>query len=269
MNDKRVAIAETQDISPISDDALVALADSAPARIEALKKILHVSLKITNAHDWVDISGTPYLETSGCEKVARVFGISWRIDEPTLEREEGGHFSYTYTGEFELSGITIDAIGFRSSRDPFFKKYDYIDHGGKKQKIELPPSEIDRGNVKKSAYTNLLQNGIRRLLGIRNLTWPDLEAAGINRNQVRGYSFKEKGEQKTTSQIKNPDAAATEAQIRAINTKLDMLGITDELARCEQVSLMAGIEPTITKIAVDTVTKGQASTVIDKLNKGA
>jgi len=259
-------------LSPIADDALLALADAAEKRIEALIRIKELSLKLTSPRDWVSISGMPYLETSGCEKVARLFGISWRsLGQPILEWEEGGHFNYTYEMEFSLRGDTIEAIGVRSSKDGFFKKYDWSPipgQDGKKTKFELPASEIDRGDVKKSAYTNCLHNGITRILGIRNLTWEDLKAANIDRSQVKGYDHKEAGETKKTSTIKNPDAKSTESQIWAINAKLDMAGIKDEMERCEKVSVMAGIEKVITKISEKTITKGQASQVIEALNKG-
>lgn len=156
-------------VPAIADDSLVAIADAAEKRIDAINRIKRAALKVTNAHDWVDENGKPYLQASGAEKVARLFGISWRIDEPTLEREEDGHFAYTFKGYFRLGeGAEIEAIGVRGSRDPFFSK------SGK-----VPPSEIDRGDVKKAALTNCLGNGITRLLGIRNLTWAEIGEAGI------------------------------------------------------------------------------------------
>jgi len=106
-------------IQPISDNTLVALAENAEKRVDALNKIKKAALKATNPRDWTDQNGNPYLQVSGSEKVGRVFGISWRIDEPVFEKEEGGHFGYTYKGYFELAGAEIEAIGTRSSKDGF------------------------------------------------------------------------------------------------------------------------------------------------------
>lgn len=178
------------DVPAIADDNLIRIAEQAEKRIDAMQKIKRVALKMTNHRDWVDEAGKPYLQGSGCEKVGRLFGVSWRIDEPKVEPGEGGHYTYTYVGDFSLGGATIQVIGTRSSADPFFKKYKYINN----EKVELPVSEIDRGDVKKAAYTNLLVNGITRLLGIRNLTWEDLEEfAGITQAQVTGVTYKKKG----------------------------------------------------------------------------
>lgn len=183
-----------QILPALADNTLITLAQQAEARIEAMGKIKRISLKLTNAHDWVDENGKPYLQASGAEKVARLFGISWRISEPTLENLEGGHFIYTYKGEFSLSGASIEAIGTRSSKDGFFKKYEWQGAGDNRKRIELPVSEIDRGDVKKAAYTNLLGNGITRLLGIRNLTYDDLkEYVGISQEQITTVQYKKGG----------------------------------------------------------------------------
>jgi hypothetical protein len=189
MNDIVDVVNSVSDLPAIANDNLIAIAESAEKRIAAMLKIKQLALKMTNAQDWTDQGGKPFPWASGAEKIARLFGISWRIDESQIEHEEGGHFSYTFKGYFSLGGTTIEAIGSRSSKDGFFKKY----KGSGDDKIELPPSEIDRGDVKKAAYTNLLGNGIMRLLGMRNLTWADLEAAGIRRGEVGKVSFKKDG----------------------------------------------------------------------------
>ena len=186
------------DVPALADDTLLQVAERAEKRIDAVNKIKMLALRVTGPRDWVDQGGKPYLQSSGGEKVARLFGISWTISEPKLEQEEGGHFSYTYTGVFSLSGASIEAVGTRSSKDGFFKKYDYSqkDGNGASIKTELPSSEIDKGDVKKSAFTNLIGNGITRLLGIRNLTWEDLAAAGITREGAGKVDYKKGGQKK-------------------------------------------------------------------------
>lgn len=166
-------------VTGLDNDNILAMADQAEKRIEAINKIKQVALRVTNAHDWTDQGGKPYMQVSGAEKVARLFGISWRIDEPQLLVEEGGHFEFTYKGYFSMGNVEIEAIGTRTSKDDFFS------WGGKR-----PPSEIDRGDVKKAAYTNCVGNGITRLLGIRNLTWDDLASAGIKKENVGKIEYK-------------------------------------------------------------------------------
>lgn len=261
---------ETEQLLPaIVDSSIIEISEQAEKRFEAITKIKRVALKVTNEHDWVDQNGKPYLQASGAEKVARLFGISWRISEPSLENLDGGHYIYSYTGEFSIGGTTIDAIGSRSSKDPFFKKYRYEVKGEKEQKVELPPSEIDRGDVKKSAYTNLLANGITRLIGIRNLTYDDLkEYAGITREQITHVEYKEKGkprEQSSQSTIKDPGAPSSEAQVKAIQSLLTKLGITDDMAKCEKAQKALHLNELPTSISK--LTKGHASTLINMLTQ--
>jgi len=182
VNEYEVVSVGTQgnDVPAIMDDNLVAIAEAAEKRVQAINRIKRAALAVTSPHDWVDQNGRPYLQASGAEKIARLFGISWRIDEPTYTREEDGHFSYTYKGYFSLGGVTIEAIGARGSKDGFFSR---------RKNQDVPPSEIDRNDVKKAAYTNLLGNGITRILGIRNLTWEDVRAGGITQEAVSRVEY--------------------------------------------------------------------------------
>ncbi len=204
------------DVPAIADDTLLQVAERAEKRIEAVNKIKMLALKVTNGHDWVNQGGKPYLQASGGEKVARLFGISWRISEPVYESEEGGHYSYTYTGTFSLSGATIEAVGTRSSKDGFFKKYGKKDDEGNAE--VLPPSEIDKGDVKKAAFTNLIGNGITRLLGIRNLTWEDLETVGIKKENVGKVDYKKAGKQ-ADGDIKSEEAQTVVVTISDVRKK--------------------------------------------------
>lgn len=174
---------------------LIEVAKQADALVEAVRKIKAVVFKLTNNHDWIDQGGKPYLQASGAQKVARAFGISWTIDEPTKESLDGGHYMFTYKGAFSLHGACIDAIGTRSSKDGFFKKYGSKDAAG--NRTELPPSEIDPGDVKKSAFTNCLGNGISALLGIKNLTWEELNEAGIKKDEASRVDYGSSKEQRT------------------------------------------------------------------------
>jgi len=180
----------------LADDTLIQIAKQAEARIDAVLKIKQMALKVTNPSDWVDQNGKPYLQASGAEKIANLFNISWKIDEPVLEQEPDGTLTYIYKGKFSLAGRSIEVEGSRSSRDTFFKKYNY-DSTGKKTG-EKP---LDRRDLKMAAMTNLLGNGITRLLGIRNLTYADLEAfAGIKAEQLGRVEYKKAGQKQDYKQ---------------------------------------------------------------------
>ncbi len=185
-------------VSTMESHELLSLAAVAEERVDAIVKIRNTAIKLTNANDWVDQNGKPYLQASGSEKVAGAFGISWTFvnSEPIFEKEEDGHYTYTYQGLFTMSGRKIQVDGSRSSKDPFFKQYKYIKKagGGRDEKVEKTIAERDnKRDVKMAAYTNMIGNGITRILGIRNLTYADLEEfAGIKKSQLGKVEYKKK-----------------------------------------------------------------------------
>jgi hypothetical protein len=127
--DNQITVYEDE-VAAIANDQLLAISRQAEARIDAVIKIKQLALKVTNAKDWTDQQGSPYLQASGSEKVANLFNISWRIGEPTMEEEADGAITYIYKGEFYLGGRKIEVEGSRSSRDEFFKKYEWKDGKG-------------------------------------------------------------------------------------------------------------------------------------------
>ena len=185
-------IVRNNDDAPVAlyADDLIAKAEQAEKRIEAINRIKRAALRVTNIHDWVNQNGRPYLQVSGGEKVARLFGISWQLDPAQKTIYDDGHFGFTYKGYFYMGSASIEFEGSRSSKDGFFSK-------AKGQ--DVPPSEIDENDVKKAALTNTIGNGVTRLLGIRNLTWDDLKEAGIDPDRITSIDY---GQSEMTDETK-------------------------------------------------------------------
>jgi hypothetical protein len=183
---------ENGNISILSNDTLIQLSQMAEDRVKAMNTIKLHALKATNKNDWVNEGGKPYLQESGSCKIARVFGVSYRINPPTKQLFSDGHYEYIYTGDFSLGGAEISATGSRSSKGDFFV--------GKKD--PKPVSEIDEGDVRKAAYTNCIGRGIKELLGLGNLTWDELGTAGIKKNECAGFEF-DKSKQEMSSEAKD------------------------------------------------------------------
>lgn len=165
-----------------SSDNIMYLAEKADKMITAMNKIMSAALKITSEHDWTLIGGKPYLQESGATKVARLFGISWQIGSPKIECDAEGYKTFTYKGRFEMRGQFIECEGSRSMKDDFF--------GGKPDKRK-PVDEISERNVRQAAYTNCINNGIKRIIpGLRGIDVKTLEEAGLDTNKISGYTFK-------------------------------------------------------------------------------
>jgi hypothetical protein len=180
-------------------------------RLETIKKIKQVSLSITNEDDWVIINNIPYLQASGAEKVARLFGISWSNFSYSVENLEDGHLLVICEGDFFMETrkekLCIQAIGVRSSKDAFFSR------GGK-----LSAKDVDIPSLYKSAYTNCLNNGIKRILGLRNLTIEDLKAAGLRVEKIKrvNYGKEEKKEGKNEVWDKIMELGYTKEEVKKI-----------------------------------------------------
>lgn len=191
MTDKETGLlanqAEMMPVAPIVNESDLELALKVAERNERLaRKIKLLAIKQTNPIDWVDQGGKPYLQASGAEKIARLFGISWRICEGYPKREiqtdeNGTYYIYTCQGEFEMGGKTIEVLGTCSQRDKFFG------YKGGELKAE---SEIDVCNIMRKSVTNMEVNGITRMLGIRNLTWEEVKEGGVEQKKTNSVSYK-------------------------------------------------------------------------------
>lgn len=182
---KEIVVVQQQSLTEVSDDLIA----NAERRIADLGKILTLSLRITNHQDWVDQQGKPYLMGSGAEKVARLFGVSW--DEPNVEKilsndEKGSYYFYKVTSTFRMGKDSIGAIGTCSLKDPFFGTQKNAE-GRREQKAQ---SEVDEMDILKKGVTNCIVNGVTRLLGLRNLTWEQVQGAGLKKEAVASVEYK-------------------------------------------------------------------------------
>ncbi len=187
MENNEIIVHETNEIQnnlDFSSDNILMLAEQAEKRISAVKKIMNAALSITHENDWVLIGGKPYLQETGSSKIARLFGVKWEFigNNPQVEVDAEGYKTFSYRMAFFMSNDKIECEGSRSMREDFFAK---SKTGLKK------PDEIDERDVKMAAYTNCINNGIKRLIpGVRNIGINELKNAGLDIEQISGYTFK-------------------------------------------------------------------------------
>jgi hypothetical protein len=237
LNKKEVLMSDlevyNENLPMIADDTLIQIAKQAEARIDAVIKIKQIALKVTNAGDWCDQAGKPYLQVSGAEKVANLFNVSWAFltPEPICEEEPDGHYTFTYRARFELGSRFIEVEGSRSSKDGFFTQNEWKD--GKKTAKDVGDRDNKR-DVKMAALTNLLGNGITRILGIRNLTYEDLKQfANLTKDQIGKVEYKKDGEKKEYSQPQSKSGQkATQAET---DNRTDEEKIADKKTRIQNM----------------------------------
>jgi hypothetical protein len=157
--------------------------DRAEAAVEQVKRIKLIALSVTNETDWRDMGGKPYLETSGCDKVANLFGINF-VELSVSKGSEvvDGRPVVTYTAQVtaRFGGRSLQEIGVCNSNDDFFAK---------KNGTLIPYSEIDQTDIQKKAVTNAKSRALKRILGLGGMTWDDVRSAKVNRDAIGGVDY--------------------------------------------------------------------------------
>jgi hypothetical protein len=185
--------------------------------VAVMAKIRLLAIQLTNAMDWSDQGGKPYLEKSGCDKIASGFGMKY--DSPTFEKEvilddKGEYVQYTCSGEGRWNNVEGSEIGVCSSRDDFF--------GTKKangEKAFKPMSEVDLTDIKKKAFTNWANRLIKKILGL-SYTWEELkELSGgkIAQDKIKKVEF---GQGSKGGNTDSPETKKNRDEIRTILLKL-------------------------------------------------
>lgn len=160
------------------------------AAAELLARLVPASIKATRPQDWVQMGDKVYLQGTGAERVAPLWGIV--LGEPHVEKveHEDGHYDYVVTGAAgsRRTGVYMRSVqGGRSSRDKFFWPAVAEDANGRlrlRVGDELgaefnPAVHIDHLDVRKAAVTNWQTRAVAMLAGLRGLSPSDLSGAGI------------------------------------------------------------------------------------------
>lgn len=167
-----------------------ALIEQVDTRLRWLDRVLTLSLKRTRPTDWVLMTSKsgvkPYMQGTGAEALARLFGVEWKVDNAVRtnsidEDTKETYYTFEFYGTFSLrsTGEAIQVYGARSSNDAFFREQ----------------KKVDWRDVKQAAYTNMIVNGVTRLLGLRTVTLEMLQEAGVDVDAIPSFGFKGKSKE--------------------------------------------------------------------------
>lgn len=164
---------------------LETVADGIERFVEAQIKIQRVILKLAKPGDWVIFGESACLSGPGTERIAAALGMSFF--DFLMKKEEGNDNKYgkfyvwTTTCKAKFGGREIEAIGQCGSRNKFF---------GYKDKEWRPIEDIDEQNIKMASRRNAMKEGVRLLLGLRNIPIEELTKAGIKFAYGKKVDFK-------------------------------------------------------------------------------
>jgi len=163
-----------QSVVPVSSDIISVekSVEQADRYLSVLSRIRLLAIKLTNILDWTNEAGHPYLQKSGCDKIAGAFGV--QIFDVTYTKEvcrddKGEYIMFTCDGNGVWNTHAQHESGTASTRDDFF--------GTKKEngeKVFKPLSEVDLTDIKKKSHTNMSNRMIKKLLGL-SFTWEEIK----------------------------------------------------------------------------------------------
>jgi hypothetical protein len=164
----------------LPDETIIELANTIDQRVRAIDRILGAVVKLAGQGGIDDLGGKPYFNDGGCKRIAAGTGIWWETPTERRVNLDGGHYEYQFDGIFHIGSRECPATGSASSKKPFYSRSK--DRDG--NPVDVNPQDIDQGNVRKHALTNLINNGIKGCLGLKNLSWEDLKNIGLEPAQA-------------------------------------------------------------------------------------
>ena len=181
--------------------------------VDAQDRLMKILIRSTNNKDWIDQADKPYLQASGCNKIARNMGIRVSTivrEEHNREDDRGAYIEIVTSAAGEWNGKVTQQVGSASTRDRFFAER-WMDG----EKILLPLSEIDLGNVRKKSHTNLLNRLIKDLLGL-SFTWEEIEEASSGKITKTGGTVFTYDKGKAGGKNEAADSGTKRSEIRTM-----------------------------------------------------
>lgn len=191
------------DITPTMDimDRTILIASKLEEYGRARAAIMNFIIKQSYPNDWVShsLESVPKLDrtanmgAAGCERIASLLGIKeFNWTKPVKEWTDNRlHFSYVTQADFEFAGRRIH-VNFRvGTRDKFWR-VEYVWNAAKREKERkmIPLEDVREDYIEKASFRGTRKEGIRTLLGLRNVPLMKLVELGFNVEHVHYASFK-------------------------------------------------------------------------------
>lgn len=162
------------------------VADGIERFVSAQIKIQNVILRLAKPGDWVIFGDTACISGAGTERIAAALGISfidWKDKKEISKDEKGELYIWWHTCMVVFGNRKIEVAGRFGSRNKLL---------GKKDGKWRPLSEIDESDIKMASRRNAMKEGVRVILGLRNIPIEELRKAGVVLSQSTHVEYKEK-----------------------------------------------------------------------------
>jgi len=210
---------------------------------QLMKRLVPVSIGLTKPQDWIEQGDKVYLQGTGVDRISGPWGL--RFGKYTVTREDypDGEFAYVVEGPVgsHRTGVVFEnVVGGRSSRDPFFDRFDADRPGNwgdmKKEEKAAWKKEhripVDELNLRKAAVTNWETRGASKIAGLRGLTRADIEAQGVKGVKRIEYASGGKGGSTAPADLKAE-------QVKLANEVLKRVGGDASMAKEVMIEITA------------------------------
>lgn len=170
--------------------------------------IRDMAIRLTK-NDWIDLKGTPYLESCGVERLIATFNINFGITEQRkiiTSDDLGEYYIWTVKVYGNAFDSTVEGKGTASQRDKLLSM-----RNGKRR----PSSEIREEHVLQKAVTNGKNKVITSLFGLKGLTWAELKKHGVTPHTSVNYDGKGTTQHKKREYHKEEQEQRQQAQKKA------------------------------------------------------
>lgn len=160
----------------------------AEKKVALIPRFFGVLAKIAYTGDWTQFGDKGWLGGAGAERVALALGIQIDFDpfeQPPKEMcqdDQGDFYRYKRVARVSYMGRSMLAEGYSSTRKKF---YGYTSAKGWR-----PLSEINEEYIIADAKTSCIQEGVTRLLGLRNIPVEELNKYKIQLKRAQEVPFK-------------------------------------------------------------------------------
>lgn len=182
-----------------------------------VQKIVSTAVKLTYDGDWTihkkdgaaDEDQKANMGAAAAERIANFIGISesnWTKGRKDWS-DDNKHYTWTYEADFSLGKRKIHVISRVGTRDKFFGKA-----GGQ----WIPLEDVQEDNILKAAFRACRKEGVRTLLGLRNVPVSKLKELGFNVSKINNVGFEEKGKQIDKTNLKPNEKGLIEKTIQVV-----------------------------------------------------
>lgn len=175
-------------------DTVIAISKRIDEYASAHDRIVGAVVKRSYPGDWVvhkkggetDENQKSNMGAAAAERMAAFVGITetnWTqgVKEWSDDKK---HYTWTYEADFTFGKRTIHVISRVGTRDKFF---------GKNKQGWKPLEDVQEDDIKKAAFRACRKEGVRTLLGLRNVPVAKLKDLGFDISKINYVDFEEKG----------------------------------------------------------------------------